>query len=74
MLPTPHSSNFVAVAFSHSNPSQLWAMQKNAGVWSAWRRVGDDLIAKVLTDAKTYADTLVANIPDPAVSGDVGIH
>lgn len=74
VLAAPAAGSLIAVAFSHSNPSQLWAMRKSAGIWSPWRRVGEDLVTKALSDAKTYADNLVANIPSPAVSGDVGIH
>lgn len=71
---TTNAGDLTALAVSWSNPTQIWTARKTGGAWSPWRRIGQDLADAALAAAKAYTDDVVAAIPSPAVTGDVGIH
>lgn len=75
---TPQPGNLTVFAVSWTNPAEVWQRRKDRTTWSPWRRLGADLAAAALADAKAYTDQKVAastpTTPTPSGGLDYGIH
>ena len=72
------SGSLVSIAVSWNNPAQMWTRRKSGGTWGRWWRIGADLAADAVQQARQYTDQAVASIGTPSGPGgggtDVSIH
>ena len=65
----------IQVWYSWNNPGDVYYRSYQNNAWGSFRSgTNQQQLDGILSEAKTYADQLVDNIPSPSVEADIGVH